>query len=58
MKFYCTKYWATTGIIEFEGEVSQSTSDENVTYIHTPQGLGQKWHIFERLGKNVFETLE
>lgn len=57
MKYYCTKYWATRGIIEFEGEISKSSSNEAITYVRT-KASNSKWYIFERLGVHAFTTLE
>jgi len=51
MKFYCTKYWATEGIIEFEGEVfSEKYASESDSGPRT-------YKLFLVIGKDAFSDL-
>lgn len=51
MKFFCTKYWSTKGIIEFEGDVTHDGK-----YAHE---AGTRFdRFFLRLGKDAFTVLQ
>lgn len=56
-KYYCTKWVLSLGIVEFKGEVSDVGGEER-TYISSKRTASETRHIFEKLGVNVFETLE
>lgn len=58
MKFYCTKYWATKGIIEFEGTVvngRDTASPLDRTYASETSTRFN--HLFLTIGKDAFVYL-
>lgn len=52
MKFYCTKYWSTAGIVEFEGVVYEEV------YASEERTAGKLDHMFLRIGTDAFTTLD
>lgn len=53
MRYYCTKYVLTEGIIEFDGDL-QPREKEYVVQKST----GHTFGLFVKLGKDAFMTLE
>jgi hypothetical protein len=49
MKFYCTKYWNTKGVIEFEGKVT-----ENEEFASEVSPTSRFDRLFLRIGKDAF----
>ncbi len=57
MKFYCTKYWATTGIIEFEGELYRE--QPNSVQEYAAEGSYSSLDgFFLRIGTDAFLSLD
>ena len=54
--YYCTKWATTVGIVKFEGRVADTRREDGPIYITSVEGSERR--IFERLGTNVFATLE
>jgi hypothetical protein len=52
MKFYCTKYWSTKGIIEFEGEVCQEV------WAKEKRSAGSWGTLFVKIGRDAFTVLQ
>jgi hypothetical protein len=50
MKFYCTKYWATKGIIEFDGDERDGG--------YASQRPHKQIGFFLKIGKDAFTDLE
>lgn len=53
MKFYCIKYWATKGIVEFEGKVT-----DDGRYVSEVSANSRFDSFFLTLGKHAFLHLE